>query len=171
MIAQERMQRVSRISIVVDDQNLRIGFRGPIGSHHGTRGGQRRVGAGCGQADHELAARTEATAESGYGSAVSLDDRSDNGQAEPQPALAAVGRPLALYEEIEHPRQQGGRYSSARVSIRAPRRSGLPSRRTRIAPPGSVYFTAFVSRFVTAWTRRRSSPTMTSDGGWMSTSR
>ena len=87
-----------------------------------------------------------------------LDEPLDDGKADAEPTLRAIGRALALHEQVEHSRQELGRDSDAVVA------HGHLEVGARVAHGDDdlaaswVNFTEFWSTFVTVCTRRVRSP-------------
>ena len=90
--------------------------------------------------------------------AVQPDERSHDGQPEPEPALRSIQRLPLLHEQVEDPRQHLGADADAGVAhddqhaaVVAPR----AARRCR--PRGGVYLAALVSRFANTCASRAGS--------------
>ena len=108
--------------------------------------------ADAGQADPELRALARARrCVASTVPRVQFDEAPHQRQADAEPALAAIERPLALLEQLEDVRQQLGVDADA-VVARPPITawpSGDTASDSSIAPPSSVYLAALLSRFAT----------------------
>ncbi len=124
---QQVAQHLARVRVVLHDENAaRAPFDGAATAARGRRGGRRGE---RGQAHRERAAVSRARARRVHAAAVQLGDASDQGEAEPQAARAAVGPALALGEEIEDARQHLGRDPDAGVADAQDRFAALRAQR------------------------------------------
>ena len=111
---EELTQHRARVVVVLDDENPPPARRGRRRRGRRPRRGRAREGKPHG----EGAAPTAAGAHRLHCPAVQLDETAHQREADPEPALGAIERPLALHEEFEDAGKQLGRDPHAGVADR-----------------------------------------------------
>ena len=86
-------------------------------------------------------------ARGGDRSAVHLDELIRQGEADAEPPVRAIDRPIDLDEEVEDARQHLGGDTDAVVFDRDDDTRRLAAAASVMCPPSSVYLAALVSRF------------------------
>src|SRR5207237_7160947 len=122
VVLEERVQGFERVGVVVDEEDVQaVGAGGAVrewGEALDLRSTLRRLGREQRQADDERRSPELARALDLHRAAVELDQVTDDGQAEAEPAVAACGRALALTKALEDVRQEVGANAGARVAHR-----------------------------------------------------
>ena len=122
--SQDHAHQLARVGLVIDDEDAQPVESDGLAIEPAARrlGRNRvRVRGGEGKVDGEDGSAALARALSIDVAAVQLDDVSHDGEAEPEPAVSAADRRLALSESVEDERKELAANALARVADRDPR--------------------------------------------------
>ena len=142
---EQRGERIGRVLVVVDDEHApRIGTLGSAGGA-ARHGAPARSIAASRIWNVDAAPRCRRSRADTWPPCISTR-RADHREADAEPALRAVGRAVALHEQVEDARQQLRRRCRCRCRVTSSTTFGPPActapRRSR--RPSCVYFAAFV---------------------------